>query len=79
MQPPQEGENNRGLYSRMVGNRGASQHLRSILKAYASYYNEVRTDLSLDNDPPDFPRAQKFGRISAIPILGGLHHQYVRD
>jgi hypothetical protein len=43
-----------------------------------SYYNEVRTHLSLDKDAPDFRRAQKFGRIAAIPILGGIHHQYVR-
>ena len=53
-------------------------HLRGVLKAYASYYNEVRTHLSLDKDAPDFRRAQKLGRIAARPILGGLHHQYVR-
>ena len=53
-------------------------HLRSVLKAYASYYNEVRTHLSLDKDAPHFRRRQKTGRIAAIPILGGLHHQYVR-
>ena len=54
------------------------EHLRSVLKAYASYYNEVRTHLSLDKDAPHFRRRQKTGRIAAIPILGGLHHQYVR-
>jgi hypothetical protein len=32
----------------------------------------------LDKNAPDFRRAQKFGRIAAIPFLGGLHHQYVR-
>ena len=53
-------------------------HLRGVLKAYASYYNEVRTHLSLDKDAPDLRRAQKFGRIAAIPILGGIHDQYVR-
>ena len=53
-------------------------HLRRVLKAYASYYNEVRTHLSLDGDAPDFRRPQKIGRIAAIPILGGLYHQYVR-
>jgi hypothetical protein len=53
-------------------------HLRHILKAYASYYNEVRTHLSLDKDAPEFRRTQKLGRIAAIPILGGRHHQYVR-
>jgi transposase InsO family protein len=51
--------------------------LRRVLKNYASYYNEVRTHLSLDKDAPYFRRAQKFGRIAKIPI-GGLHQQYVR-
>ena len=53
-------------------------HLRRILKTYSSYYNEVRTHLSLDKDAPDFRRRQKIGRVAARPILGGLHHQYVR-
>jgi transposase InsO family protein len=52
--------------------------LRRVLKNYASYYNQVRTHLSLKKDVPDFRRPQKFGRIATIPILGGLHHQYVR-
>jgi transposase InsO family protein len=52
--------------------------LRDVLKNYASYYNKVRPHLSLDKDAPDFRRTQKIGRITAIPILGGLHHQYVR-
>jgi transposase InsO family protein len=53
-------------------------HLRDVLKAWASYYNKVRPHLSLDKDAPDFRGAQKISRIAAIPILGGLHHQYVR-
>src|ERR1700726_2341383 len=53
-------------------------HLRAVLKDYASYYNKVRPHLSLDKDAPDSRRAQKLGRIAAIPILGGLHHHYVR-
>jgi transposase InsO family protein len=53
-------------------------HLRAVLKTYASYYNKVRPHLSLDKDAPDFRGTQKIGRIAAIPILGGLHHQYVR-
>jgi transposase InsO family protein len=53
-------------------------HLHAVLKAYASYYNEVRTHLSLNKDAPDFRRAQRVGRIAAIPILGGRHHQSFR-
>ena len=52
--------------------------LRRILKAYASYCNAVRTHLSLDKDVPEFRRRHKRGSIAAIPILRGLHHQYVR-
>jgi hypothetical protein len=52
--------------------------LRRVLKNYASYYNRVRTHLSLDKNAPDFRRPKKLGPIAAIPILGALHHQYVR-
>jgi hypothetical protein len=52
--------------------------LRRVLKAYASYYNRVRTHLSLGNDAPLYRRRQTAGNIVSIPILGGLHHQYVR-
>jgi transposase InsO family protein len=52
--------------------------LRRVLRNYASYYNQVRTHLSLDKNAPDFRRPQKLGSIAAISILDGLHHQYVR-
>jgi transposase InsO family protein len=52
--------------------------LRRVLKAYASYYNLVRTHLSLDKDAPLFRRSHTVGNIATIPILGGIHHQYVR-
>jgi transposase InsO family protein len=53
-------------------------HLRRILKKYASYYNQVRTHLSLNKDAPTCRRARSVGSIAALPWLGGLHHQYVR-
>jgi transposase InsO family protein len=53
-------------------------HLRRILKTYAAYYNRVRTHLSLDKDAPNFRPVQRIGKVVALPILGGLHHQYVR-
>ena len=46
--------------------------------AFASYYNEVRTHLSLHKNAPTFRRPQKLGPIAVISMLGGLHHQYVR-
>jgi transposase InsO family protein len=54
------------------------EHLRRVLKTYAAYYNEVRTHLSLGKDAPNFRRSESVGNIVAFPILGGLHHQYVR-
>jgi len=53
-------------------------HLRRILRLYAAYYNELRTHLALAKTAP-LPRTiQPVGRISQVPLLGGLHHQYVR-
>src|SRR5271163_1870264 len=77
-----------GHVERLIGSiRGESldhlvvfgeEHLRVVLKAYASYYNQLRTHLSLEKDAPDFRGIQKVGRVVSIPILGGLRHQYVR-
>jgi transposase InsO family protein len=54
------------------------RHLRHILLSYMKYYNEIRTHLSLNKDAP-VPRANEaVGDILCQPILGGLHHQYVR-
>ena len=53
-------------------------HLRRILSKYASYYNEVRTHLSLGKDAPCTRPIEWFGDIIAQPILGGLHHRYAR-
>jgi hypothetical protein len=54
-------------------------HLRQILRAYARYYNNIRTHRSLDNDAPAFRSVQQVGTITSHAILGGLHHCYVRD
>jgi transposase InsO family protein len=53
-------------------------HLRRILRAYAAYYNEVRTHLALGKNAPFGRAIQRSGNIIAIPILSGLHHYYVR-
>lgn len=53
-------------------------HLRQILTTYAAYYNETRPHLALQKDAPLRRTIQRVGTIAAIPVLGGLHHQYVR-
>jgi transposase InsO family protein len=54
------------------------RHLRYLLDSYQRYYNEARTHLSLRKDAPEPRQAQAVGRVISVPILGGLHHQYVR-
>jgi len=54
------------------------RHLRRVLLAYAKYYNQTRPHRSLQKDAPLQRTIQRIGEITAVPILGGLHHQYVR-
>jgi transposase InsO family protein len=54
------------------------RHLRDILLSYMTYYNGARTHLSLNKVAPIPRGVQAVGRILPTPILGGLHHQYVR-
>ena len=53
-------------------------HLRRVLSAYAAYYNQARTHLALGKDAPLHRAVQRSGAIATIPIMAGLHHQYVR-
>jgi transposase InsO family protein len=54
------------------------RHLRHIMLSYMKYYNEVRTHLSLEKDAPISRAVDRAGHILCRPVLGGLHHQYVR-
>ena len=47
-------------------------HLRRVLRAYASYYNGVRTHRSLNKDAPVHRPTQRIGILRSHPILGGL-------
>ena len=49
-----------------------------ILQAYVRYYNNIRTQRSLNKDAPVSRPVQRTGIISSYAILGGLHHHYVR-
>ena len=57
------------------------RHLRRLLRGYVSeYYHPCRTHLSLGKDAPE-PRAAEpleMGAIIELPVVGGLHHRYVR-
>ena len=54
------------------------QHLCHVLACYADYYNAVRPHLSLGKDAPNGRNVQWHGHIKGRPVLGGLHHQYIR-
>ena len=54
------------------------RHLRHVLLSYMKYYNEVRTHLSLEKDTPVSRAVERTGHILCRPVLGGLHHQYIR-
>jgi transposase InsO family protein len=56
----------------------SESHLRRILRTYAFYYNDIRTHWSLNKDSPVSRPIQPAGIINSRPILGGLHHHYVR-
>jgi transposase InsO family protein len=54
------------------------RHLRRILISCVAYYNSVRTHRSLHRDAPISRPIHQTGIIRSDPILGGLHHHYVR-
>jgi transposase InsO family protein len=53
-------------------------HLRRVLVSYAAYYNQARTHLALQKDAPSHRVVQRSGGVAAIPVLAGLHQQYIR-
>jgi transposase InsO family protein len=53
-------------------------HLRRILSAYATYYNQARTHMALQKDAPLHREVQRNGTLIAMPVLSGLHHRYAR-
>jgi len=56
------------------------RHLRRVIRNYVTYYNNVRTHLSLVKDAPARRTVQppKLGRIVSRRYCGGLHHEYLR-
>ena len=57
-------------------------HLRRVLREYVAYFNRARPHQGLGQAIPDAPRpappSRSVAPIVAIPVLGGLHHDYRR-
>ena len=55
-------------------------HIRRICSVYNSYYNHARPSQALHAIPDPYPELTKpppkDGRVVALPILDGIHHDY---
>ncbi len=57
------------------------RQLDQALRSYVDYYHRIRPHRSLDQDSP-VPRpvqSPDAGKIIVLPLLGGLHHHYLRQ
>ncbi len=58
-------------------------HLRRLIKEYMTYFNGSRPHQGINQRVPEReeradPAGQSPGRVIALPVLGGLHHEYSR-
>jgi putative transposase len=61
----------------------SEQQLSRVLQAYVSYFNGTRPHQGLQQQIPDPPASAllddaKDVPLLALPVLGGLHHDYCR-
>jgi transposase InsO family protein len=58
----------------------SEEHLRAVLAEYSlSYFNMARPHQGIGQRTPvaaEPERAPSVGSVTAIPVLGGLHHEY---
>jgi len=55
----------------------SERQVLAVLTEYVRYFNDARPHQSLDqNSPNGIRRPTHQGKVIAVPVLGGLHHDY---
>jgi putative transposase len=56
-----------------------AQYLENVARQYVRYFNTARPHQGIGRRIPDGPaNDNQTGKVIAIPVLGGLHHDYRR-
>ena len=54
------------------------RHFQRVVTEYVRYHNEARPHQGIRQQTPVHSEHLADGKIIALPVLGGLHHEYRR-